>query len=309
MNNKYHFRVPEQKKIRMIVHTDCKNEADDQYALVHHLLTPKFIVKGVVAAHFDLSQKMYKSGKSATASLEEVNRILDLMEIHDVPALLGSEVPMPDEHTPMDSEGARFIIEEALREDPHPLYIACQGGLTDIASALLLCPEIASRMTVVWIGGGKYPEGGFEFNTYQDIAAANVVMGSQVPVWQIPGDVYRGMSVTLSELQLYVEPCGKVGKYLFDQLLQVNEDTADIPYWPNGESWGLGDSPTVGIFLDDPFNQDLFDERPAPRIDAQDMTYHFDTDNRPIRVFKKINPRLILSDLFAKLRINYGQGN
>ena len=74
MSGKYHFRVPEQKKIRMIVHTDCKNEADDQYALVRHLLTPKFIVKGVVAAHFDLSQKMYQSGKSATASLEEVNQ-------------------------------------------------------------------------------------------------------------------------------------------------------------------------------------------------------------------------------------------
>ena len=26
----YAFQVPEQKKIRYIVHTDCKNEADDQ---------------------------------------------------------------------------------------------------------------------------------------------------------------------------------------------------------------------------------------------------------------------------------------
>ena len=31
----YHFIVPEQKRIRVIVHTDCKNEADDQYALAH----------------------------------------------------------------------------------------------------------------------------------------------------------------------------------------------------------------------------------------------------------------------------------
>ena len=37
----YDFEVPEQKKIRMIVHTDCKNEADDQFALAHHLMTPK----------------------------------------------------------------------------------------------------------------------------------------------------------------------------------------------------------------------------------------------------------------------------
>ena len=69
MQTKYHFHVPEQKKIRMIVHTDCKNEADDQFAVVHHLLTPKFLVKGIVAGHFDRSEKMYGSGKTASASL------------------------------------------------------------------------------------------------------------------------------------------------------------------------------------------------------------------------------------------------
>ncbi|WP_205672087.1 hypothetical protein [Ammoniphilus sp. YIM 78166] len=46
------FDVPEQKKIRLIVNTDAKNEADDQFAIVHALLTPQFLIKGLVAAHF-----------------------------------------------------------------------------------------------------------------------------------------------------------------------------------------------------------------------------------------------------------------
>ena len=302
MKTKYHFSVPDQKRVRMIVHTDCKNEADDQFALVHHLLTPKFIVKGIVAGHFDLSQKMYKSGKSASASLDEVNKILDLMDAKEVSAYLGAEVPMKDEFTPVDSDGVRFIIDEAMKDDPYPLYIACQGAVTDIASALLMKPEIATRMTAVWIGGGAYPEGGFEFNAFQDIAAANVLMKSEMPIWQIPSDVYRNMSVTLSELQLNVEPCGAIGKYLFEQMLEVNEDAADIPFWPNGESWGLGDSPTIGVFLDD--NPDWYEEVPAPHIN-EDMTYDFDGSNRKIRVYKAINARLILDDMFAKLKINY----
>ena len=137
-------------------------------------------------------------------------------------------------------------------------------------------------------------------------------MKSEMPIWQIPADVYRQMSVTLSELQLHVEPCGAIGKYLFDQMLEVNEDAADIPYWPNGESWGLGDSPTIGVFLEDPNNPDFFDEIPAPVIDYETMAYHFDHPylqdhpDRKIRVFKHINPRLILDDMFAKLRINFG---
>ena len=305
MKTKYHFTVPDQKRVRMIVHTDCKNEADDQFALVHHLLTPKFIVKGIVAGHFDLSQKMYKSGQSATASLEEVQKILSLMDAEEYPAFLGAQVPMEDEQTPIDSDGARFIIEEAMRDDPHPLYIACQGAVTDVASALLMEPKIASRMTAVWIGGGAYPNGGFEFNVAQDIAAANVLMKSEMPIWQIPSNVYQRMSVSLSELQLQVEPCGAIGKYLFDQMLEVNEDAADIPYWPNGETWGLGDSPTIGVFLEDPNNPNLFDELEAPTIDYNDLTYHFDAPTRKIRVYHTINPRLTLDDMFAKLKINF----
>ena len=106
-------------------------------------------------------------------------------------------------------------------------------------------------------------------------------------------------------MQLHVEPCGEIGKFLFEQLLEVNEDAAEIPHWPNGESWVLGDSPTVGLFLDNPNNPDLYDEREAPVIDYGDLSYHFTGSNRTIRVYKKINARLTLDDLFAKLKINY----
>jgi len=40
------FRVPDPKRIRLLIDTDAKNEADDQYAIVHALLTPRFINRG-----------------------------------------------------------------------------------------------------------------------------------------------------------------------------------------------------------------------------------------------------------------------
>ena len=46
------------------------------------------------------------------------------------------------------------------------------------------------------------------------------------------------------------------------------------------------------------------EEIPAPRINEY-MTYSFDDTNRKIRVYKAINARLILDDMFAKLKINY----
>ncbi len=74
----YSFQVPAQKKIRMIVHTDYKNEADDQYAVAHHLMTPKFAVAGIVAGHFDRANMgRYPEGGTAQASYDEVVKVLE----------------------------------------------------------------------------------------------------------------------------------------------------------------------------------------------------------------------------------------
>ena len=167
----YTFSVPDNKRVRMIVSTDCKNEADDQFALAHHLMTPMFILKGIVPCHFNMFSRDYGDGHTAQASMDEVNKVLDLMDRQGVcPVCKGSEFPMKDEQTPAVSDGAKLIAEEAMKDDPHPLFIACQGALTDVASALLMKPEIADRMTAIWIGGAPYPEGGEEFNLRQDIA-------------------------------------------------------------------------------------------------------------------------------------------
>ena len=37
---------------RLIICTDAKNEADDQFAIVHALLSPTLDVRGLIAAHF-----------------------------------------------------------------------------------------------------------------------------------------------------------------------------------------------------------------------------------------------------------------
>ncbi len=306
-NWNYMFDVPDTKKVRMIVHTDCKNEADDQFALAHHLMTPKFIVKGVIGAHFNLNPQEWGAGHTAQASVDEVKKVMRLMDVEDMcPVFKGAEYPMENETNPRPSEGADFIIQEALREDPHPLYIACQGSLTDVASAILINPAICDRITIIWIGGGDYPEGGTEFNLWQDIAAANVVMRSNAALWQVPKMIYKQMAVSLAELQAYVAPCGEIGRYLFDQMVAFNNKTAHISHWPHGEIWGLGDSPTIGVLLAESEKTDMYDELEAPEIDDR-MFYHFTGKGKKIRVYKDVNARLTLSDFFAKMKINYGQ--
>lgn len=302
----YLFHVPENKRVRVIVDTDCKNEADDQYALAHHLMTPRFDVRGIVAAHFNGNSREYGPGGTEQASFDEIVKVMDLMGLSGAyPVYHGASYPLGDGPVPVEAEGVDFIIQEAMREDDRPLYIACQATLTNVASALLLKPEIAQRMTVIWVGGGDYPNGGLEFNLDMDVAAANVVFSSQVPMWQLPMSIYKEFAVSLAELQYKVAPCGEIGAYLFKQLVDTNEQFAkENRIWPHGEVWGLGDQSTVAVLMEE-LERVSYEMIQAPTV-LSDMTYSFQNQNRPIRVYHSVDSRIVLEDFFAKLALNFG---
>ncbi len=309
---KYNYQVPEQKQIRYIVYTDCANEADDQYTLAHALMTPLLDVRGIIAAHFNRNTAMegfpIKPGETAKASKKEIERVLDLMGLQGkYPVFLGSGVPLENETEPQVSPGAQFIIQEAMRDDERPLYIGCMGSVTDLASALLIEPKIASRITAIWIGGGDYPKGGFEFNLMQDPHAANVLFSSTMPLWQVTMKVYKSFSVSLAELQYKVAPCGEIGKYLFENMVNLNNRLGFAKPWPHGEIWGLGDSGVIAAVMQEYEKNDNYREIPAPNVDVNTLEYRFDRENRPIRVYESLDTRLTLEDFFAKLAINYRQ--
>lgn len=281
------------RKSRVIVNTDAKNEADDQFAIVHALLTPSFEIEGVIPAHFGTR----RSSRSMEDSREEVDLLLRLMDWTDRTRVEnGAPTAIPDEHTPVPSPGAQLIIDAAMSEDPRPLHVAFYGPLTDMASALLMEPRIQDRnVRVVWIGGGPWPNGGREFNLSNDIAAANVVFRSKLEVWQIPMSAYRHMAVSYAELDEKVAPLGALGEYLVDQLVEFNEKVQDQPM----EHRSLGDSPAVGVIMYP--NCGPWQLRPAPEF-TPEMHYVHTGRNRDIRVYDSVDARFIHEDFFAKLR-------
>ena len=292
---------PPASRVRLIVDTDAKNEADDQYAILHHLLTPMFDVRGIVAAHFE--QKAGHTCDSMEKSLQEIRKVLSLAEIDDVPFFRGCVSPLKSPHDAPDSEGVRFIIEEARK--PGKLYIALQGAATDVAAAINAAPDIAGNLVLLWNGGGPYPEGRPEFNVMQDPHAVRVMLESPAEVWQTDQSVYCTLEVTLAELKSRVYPCGKIGRYLYEQLEAENH----VEYNPDfllrtGENWVLGDNTTAAVLLMNRFRGNFHMEH-APVI-AEDLTYRPNPDGKMIRVYDSIDVRMTLEDLYAKLRLAYG---
>ncbi|MFP4017294.1 MAG: nucleoside hydrolase [Halanaerobiales bacterium] len=290
----YHFKVPDNKKIRIILDTDAACEADDQYAIVHALLTPRFLIRGIVAEQFG-------GENSVEESYQEIQHILKLMNISgDIPIKRGAPRALSSEKDMIESEGAKFIVNEAMRDVEEPLYVLCQGAITNMALALLIEPEIAERLTCIWIGGASYPKGGWEFNLLNDYHAANIVFKSNLNLWQVPMDCYTRMQVGYAELEKKVRPYGEIGKYLFEQMIELGN--SERGSWSMGESWSLGDSPAIGLALNPGCGWSH--EIKAPTVDEKGH-YHTCVSNQTIKVFHDIDSRYILEDFFAKLYLNY----
>ncbi len=233
---------------RVIIDSDAKNEADDQFAIVHALLSPTLDVRALIAAHFGT----HRSERSMEESREEIDRLLELMgRSGEVPVANGAPVPIADERTPQDSPGARTILTESKLATPDdPLYVAFLGPLTDMASAILLEPDLVRRpVVVIWIGGAgydgleSYP--GIEFNLGNDIAAANVVFDSGITVWQVPSNVYSAVSVSYTELEEKIGGTSALADYLIRQMVEWNAIYHPEPI----ESRSLGDSPAISLLL------------------------------------------------------------
>ncbi|SMH42662.1 Inosine-uridine nucleoside N-ribohydrolase [Rathayibacter oskolensis] len=274
---------------RLIVSTDAANEADDQFAIVQALLSATLDIRGLVAAHFG------REG-SAEQSRREIDRLVALVGA-GAPVADGSAVALSDERTPSPSEGSRLIVEEALRDEGR-LWIAVLGPLTDVASALLEEPAIASHdVVVVWVGGPPYdeiPSYQPEFNLINDVAAADVVMASGVDVWQIPMPVYSMVGVGHAELRTRLRGTSPLADYLVDQLIAFNDT---ISYGPL-DFRSLGDSPAIGAVMNPAGGR--WRSRPAPRF-SSNGDLEPGVGPHSIRVCEAFDTRWLIEDLFAKL--------
>ena len=290
------FTIPDYKKIRVIIDTDAACEADDPFAIVHALLSPKLIVKGICAEH-------YNAPGSTKKSYDEIKTILDAMGM-DVPVYMGEEGPLSAKPI---NPAADFIIREALTDDVHPLYVLCQGAITNVAAALRKCPDIISKMTIVWIGthgAGDVKAPFREFNAGNDIDSANFVLRSGADIRLVPSNVYTTITIGIAEIEDKILPCGKIGEHLYKNLVDYNNSSE--AGWTKGESWSLGDSPAIAIALNPDCGRHSMQHAP---VVLEDTSSKFDAAMPMVDVYESADSRYILGDMISKLRLTYLTGN
>ncbi len=283
----------------VVLDTDTYNEIDDQYALAYLIRSEDQLrLQAIYAAPF-FNKRVASARAGMERSYQEISKVLTLMGREDLKslALRGSETFMADEKTPVASDAARDLAARAMNYTAeHPLYVIAIAALTNVASAILLNPEIAERMVVIWLGGHSFdwPDNR-EFNCYQDVAAVRVVMDN-APVVLLPcRDVVAGFATTKYELEHWLKGQNELCDYLYG--VTVDESVENS----RGRCWSkpIWDVCAVAWLLRGEFMSDRLE--PAP-IAEYDDHWAFDRTRPLIRYVYHIHRDRLMEDLFTKLR-------
>jgi inosine-uridine nucleoside N-ribohydrolase len=205
---------------------DCDPGHDDAVAILLALASPELDLLGITTV-------------GGNASLERVTdnalRVLALVGRPDVPVAAGAAHPLRGPlHTaahvhgesgiegpalpeplgaPVGQEAVVFLASRIAAHD-RPVTLIPTGPLTNVARLLTDHPELRPRIARICFMGGAIGEGNItpsaEFNIWVDPEAADIVVGSGVPLTMIGLDVTHQSIVWEAEYRALAERGGGV---------------------------------------------------------------------------------------------------
>jgi purine nucleosidase len=311
------LRVPS-GVVQLVIDTDAANEIDDQFALAWAMAHPeKLHIHGIYATPFSFRHRrsLYPAAPADALpfcspedgmqrSLSEILKIQELLGgSKRAPVLAGSSDYLHSLERPQSSDAAEHLIALAKRmSSDEPLYVVAIGCATNIANALLLAPEIAQSIVVVWTSAfpSHAPHANRSFNLEQDVLASQTLFDSGVPLVYLPGfHVGAQLRLSWAEVQRFVGPHGPVGAYL--QTLFSNNPLWVLTGKPctSAHSWVIWDLINIAWLLSpDWVSTNLVD---TPRL-GPDLHWHRRVNPFPMREAYAVNRDAIFNDLFASLQ-------
>lgn len=279
---------------KIILDTDAYNEIDDQFAIAYAMRSPEKIeLLSINAAPF-LNSRSTSAGDGMEKSYNEIFNIMHLTDPDaKIPVYRGSTHFLENKQTPVESEAADNIINTVMAAD-EPIYVVAIGAITNVASAIIKCPEIVNKMVVVWLGGhALHWPNTREFNLRQDVAAAQIVFDSKVPLAVIPcSGVCSFLATTVPELEYYLG--GK--NELCDYLVKIVAGYTKNPY----ACWSkvIWDVSAIALLV----NPGALDKViiPTPVL-TDDCHFATDTARHPYIYVRSLSRDKIFADLFPKL--------
>ena len=262
---------------RVIIDADTGNEVDDLYALARILLDPSIEVTALNAAHWQTSHWTVENSMENSHRLNQ--ELLGKLGLK-VNTFRGASARMYDWGDRAQHSAAAYeIIKQAKADDK--VYIIALGALTNVASAVFIEPDIASKLELYWLGTTMDFDTGVlkrnDFNPLMDPFALDYLLDSEVKMNIIPVNVASKMKIDFDEMEK------KIGNHYLGKHLQkrwidhIDGDRRSRTLW---------DLALVSIFLHPDF------------AETKIINTSKDSGNRPITFYKSIDTRAIYQDFY-----------
>jgi hypothetical protein len=154
-------------------------------------------------------------------------------------------------------------------------------GMTNVAAAIRADPAIREEIVVVWLGG--HPHGWHtaeEFNLMQDVHATRTLLGSGVPLVQVPcKNVAEHLTTSVPELRARLGGRSELADYLVEAFADYKEKDG----WWSKEVWDLA---AVACVADPSLVRSHL--APAPHL-GDDLRWSADPDRHLIRVVRELD--------------------
>ena len=307
---------PVSKKVHMVLDTDTKNEVDDQFALTYacrlHALG-NISLDAVYAAPFT-HHPAPQAGEGMEQSYEEIIKILNMINITDTDGFVfkGSDRFIGSEA--VDSPAARDLCERAMSfSSDEPLYVVAIGAITNVASAILMKPEIIDKIVVVWLGGTEIHQPyASEYNLEQDPAASRIILDCGVPLVQLPcRGVVNKFTTTVSELERFIDGKTEIGTYLTSLVRECDYgeatsrviwDVTAVGYIVHPEWFDTALYHTPYL-TEMPSVSERFRVLDCYEDDNERLFWSHDTDRHFMRAVTGIDRDRLFFDLFSKINM------
>lgn len=284
----------------VVIDTDAYNEIDDDFAIAYAFCSQdKMRVKAIYAAPFK-NERADTAKEGMEKSYAEILKLLSIMGNSESfrETYEGSRRFLSDEKTPVDSAAARDLAARAMEYTTEkPLYVIAIAALTNVASALLINPDIADRIVLVWLGGNAvHCARQFEFNLRMDIDAANVCLKSVRRIVQLPcSGVVSDLITTEPELRYWLGGKNALCDYLINNVTEFHRHLKNFPW--SKQIWDV--APIAYILNTD--NQFALTKTERVPTYTKDFRANYEEDRGSLIYVNKLYRDKIFADLFKKL--------
>ncbi len=228
------------EKIPVIIDADTANEVDDVYALARAIVDPRLDILALNSTQWQASHWAVENTQEQSHRVNR--RLMALYDRKDIPLPRGSRDRLHDwgQDVAQHSAAAYNIIETSKDFSPeNKLNVLALGALTNVASALLIAPEIAPNIRLYYLGM-RYD---FEkeiwhkttFNCIMDPHALNVALdAAELEMIVVPNNVAIQLQINYHVVRDSFSGTD-AGKFIYERWKHHLDGS-----YPNRTIWDLG---------------------------------------------------------------------